>query len=128
TASEGPYVGLSEGLDGTTITGSATAGSSVAVALYSARATFTRAATVGADGEFTLALSQADLTALGEGMVRFAAVATDTAGNVGPVSPSSAFYYTRSPIVDSSTRIDSPDNRLATDLDAEEYVQVSALP
>jgi len=128
TASEGPHVGLSEGLDGTTITGSATAGSSVAVTLYSARATFTRAATVDADGEFTLALSQADLTALGEGMVRFAAVATDAAGNVGPVSPSSAFYYTRSPIVDSSTRIDSPDNRLATDLDDEEYVQVSALP
>src|SRR5690606_19725765 len=72
--------------------------------------------------------SQADLTALGEGMVRFAAVATDAAGNVGPVSPSGAFYYTRSPIVDSSTRIDGPDNRLATDLDDEEYVQVSALP
>ncbi|SKB29855.1 Ig-like domain-containing protein [Sphingopyxis flava] len=128
TASEGPYVGLSEGLDGTTITGSAAAGSSVAVTLYSASATFTRPATVGANGDFTLTLSQADLTALGEGMVRFAAVATDAAGNVGPVSPSSAFYYTRSPIVDSSARIDGPDNRLATDLDDEEYVQVSALP
>ena len=128
TASEGPYVGLSEALDGTTISGSATPGSSVAVTLYSANAAFTRAAAVGGNGDFTLTLSPADLSALGEGVVRFAAVATDAAGNVGPVSPSSAFYYTRSPIVDSSTRIDGPGSRLATDLDDEEYVQVSALP
>jgi hypothetical protein len=127
-ASEGPYVTLAEAANGTAITGTATAGSSVSVTVYSANAVFTRDAAVATDGKFTLALSAGDLTALGEGVVRFAAIATDAAGNAGPVSAAGAFYYTSNPVVDSASRIDSEGFRVARDLDDEEPIQISALP
>lgn len=127
-ASEGAYLTLAEAADGTLVTGSAAPGSSVAVTVYSANATFTRAATVAADGGFSLAISPADLTALGEGTIRFAAVATDAAGNTGTVSAPGAFYYTRSPVVDSTVRIDDTGFRVARELDDEEGIQVNGLP
>uniref|UniRef100_UPI00262A09BD Ig-like domain-containing protein n=1 Tax=uncultured Sphingomonas sp. TaxID=158754 RepID=UPI00262A09BD len=128
TAGEGPYLTLSEAANGTVITGSTTPGSSVAVTVYSGNTAFTRAATVAQDGSFSVALSPADLTALGEGTVRFAAIGTDAAGNVGPVSSAGAFLYTRNPVVDSSARIDTEGFRVARELEDEEGVQVTALP
>ena len=104
-AVEGTILTVLEAMNGTEISGTVEAGSTVQVTLTNGAQSLVRQAAVSGS-TFTLALSSEDIAALGEGYVRFSAVATDAAGNVGQPSAAGQYFYTSQPIVDGDSRID----------------------
>lgn len=121
----GPLLTALEGAAGTSITGTVEAGSSVTVTLTgNGGATLVKQAEVIGTA-FTVALSAADITQLGEGAVRYSAVATDTAGNISGQSLIGQYFYTTSEI-DPTMRLDGP-GLLTPDGDDNNVVRVTAL-
>ncbi|MEE4453563.1 Ig-like domain-containing protein [Novosphingobium resinovorum] len=103
---EGTLITAISGADGTTITGTTEAGSTVTLTLTNGDVTLTKVATVSGTA-FTVALSAADLAQLGEGAVHYSAVATDAAGNASAPSLTGQYVYSVQPIVAPDVRIDS---------------------
>lgn len=105
-APEGTLITAAEAADGTTITGTTQAGSSVALTLTNGDVTLVRQATVTGTA-FTVSLSAADIALLGEGHVRYSAIATDAAGNASQPSLTGQYVYSINPVVSPDVRIDS---------------------
>ena len=126
TLAEGPLLTVVEAGDGTRITGTAELGSTVAVTLVNGAQTLVKQAVVSGTS-FTVDLSAADVAQLGEGAVRYSAVATDAAGNVSAPSVSGQYFHTTQPIVDFQMRLDGAVTPIVHE-DDEGIVGVSALP
>ncbi|MBB3927098.1 hypothetical protein GGR43_002821 [Sphingobium jiangsuense] len=105
TASEGPLLTVVEAADGTTITGTTEAGTAVALTLTNGSQTLVKQAAVSGTS-FTVTLTAAEVAQLGEGYVRYSAVATDAAGNSSAPSLTGQYLYTTQPIVAPDVRID----------------------
>ncbi|AOR80889.1 Ig-like domain-containing protein [Novosphingobium resinovorum] len=103
---EGTLITAITGADGTSITGTTEAGSTVTLTLTNGDVTLTKVAAVSGTA-FTVALSAADLAQLGEGAVHYSAVATDAAGNASAPSLTGQYVYSVQPIVAPDVRIDS---------------------
>lgn len=106
TAPEGTLISALDAADGTTITGTTEAGSSVTLTLVNGSTTLVRQAVVTGTA-FTVSLSAADVAQLGEGAVQYSAVATDAAGNASAPSLTGQYVYSTQPIVVPDLRIDS---------------------
>ncbi|MET0241742.1 MAG: Ig-like domain-containing protein [Sphingobium sp.] len=105
TAPEGTLITATEAADGTTITGTTEAGTSVTLTLTNGDVTLTKVAVVTGTA-FTVSLSAADIVQLGEGYVRYSAVATDAAGNASARSVTGQYVYSALPLVVPDVRID----------------------
>ena len=121
-AAEGPILTILEAADGTQITGRTDAGSTVTVTFTNGATQLVKQANVtGTD--FTVSLTAAEIETLGEGYVKYSAVAS-TGGIDSVPSPTSQFFFTRQPIVDALTRLDSASPAA---LDTESSIGVTAL-
>ncbi|WP_327754525.1 Ig-like domain-containing protein (plasmid) [Sphingobium sp. SJ10-10] len=125
-ATEGPLLTGGEAANGTSITGTVEAGSNVTLTLTNGAQTLVKQAVVTGTA-FSVALSAAEIAQLGEGTVRYSAVATDAAGNSSAPSPTGHYFYTTETIVDPSTRIDGVGARIEAD-DEENALRLTALP
>lgn len=103
--SDGPLLTAGDAANGATITGDTDAGSSVTLTLTNGSVTIVKQADV-AGTAFSVALTAAEIAQLGEGTVRYSAVATDVAGNASAPSLTAQYFHTRETIVDTATRID----------------------
>jgi hypothetical protein len=122
-APEGPILTVLEAADGTQITGKTDAGSTVTVTFTNGATQLVKQANVtGTD--FAVSLTAAEINALGEGYVKYSAVASAGGTDSAP-SPTSQFFFTHQPIVDALTRLDSGGS--AAQLDAESSIGVTAL-
>ncbi|WP_336951649.1 Ig-like domain-containing protein [Sphingobium aromaticivastans] len=111
---EGPLLTAREAADGTSIIGTVEAGNSVTLTLTNGAQTLVKQAVVTGTA-FAVVLSEAEIAGLGEGAVRYSAVATDAAGNSSAPSLTGQYFYTTETIVDASTRIDGAEARLLGD-------------
>ena len=104
-AVEGPILTVLEAADGTQITGKTDAGSTVTVTFTNGATQLVKQANVtGTD--FTVSLTAAEIETLGEGYIKYSAVASAGGADSAP-SPTSQFFFTHQPIVDTLTRLDS---------------------
>lgn len=102
---DGPLVSFLEAADGIRITGLAESGVAVRVTITRNATTLVRDVTAGPAG-FAVQLTAADLAALGEGTIRYSAVATDAAGNSSDVSATGQFLYSTQARTDSTQPLD----------------------
>jgi hypothetical protein len=113
---EGTLITATEATDGTTITGTTEAGSSVTLTLTNGDITLTKPAVVTGTA-FTVSLTAADIAQLGEGYVKYSAVATDAAGNASAPSVTGQYVYSAQPIVVPDVRIDADGSPVLDDDD-----------
>ncbi|MEO7691397.1 MAG: hypothetical protein ABIS51_19090 [Sphingomonas sp.] len=122
-AAEGPILTLLEAADGTQITGKTDAGSTVTVTFVNGAIQLVKQASVtGTD--FTVSLTAAEIEMLGEGYVKYSAVASMGGIDSAP-SPTSQIFFTHQPIVDALTRLDSAGSPAA--LNSESSIGVTPL-
>ncbi|WP_022684134.1 Ig-like domain-containing protein [Sphingobium bisphenolivorans] len=122
---DGALLTAREAADGTTITGTVEAGSSVTLTFVGAQTLVKQAVIAGTT--FSVALSAAEIAQLGEGAIRYSAVATDAAGNSSAPSATGQYFYTTAPIVDTAGRIDGATAPIDSD-DEDNALRLTALP
>jgi Ca2+-binding RTX toxin-like protein len=122
-APEGPILTILEAADGTQITGQTDAGSTVTVTFVNGATQLVKQASVTGTN-FTVSLTAAEINALGDGYIKYSAVASAGGTDSAP-SPTSQLFFTHQPIVDTLTRLDSGGSLAA--LAAESSIGVSPL-